>query len=79
MNEDPLVKKMNNLRGYIQAAREASMMNEVSMLESNLRMLKQQFRKQAMDEFARSLDDWVIPEASNPLSQVLNSYKIVVQ
>ena len=46
MNEDPMVQQMNNLRGYIQQAREANMFDEVSMLESNLRMLQEEFKRQ---------------------------------
>ena len=46
VNEDPMVQQMNNLRGYIQQAREANMFDEVSMLESNLRMLEEEFKRQ---------------------------------
>ena len=37
---------MNNLRGFIQAAKEANMLEEVATLENNLRMLQQEFRRQ---------------------------------
>jgi len=53
VNEDPMVEQMNNLRSFIQAAREANMLEEVAMLENNLRMLLLQdaqleFRRQAV-------------------------------
>merc|ERR1711962_1218746 len=50
VNEDPMVQQMNNLRGYIQQAREANMFDEVSMLESNLRMLQEEFKRQKEEE-----------------------------
>ena len=50
MNEDPMVQQMNNLRSYIQAAKEANMFDEVSMLESNFRMLQQEFKRQQEDD-----------------------------
>ena len=37
---------MKNLRGFIQAARDANMLEEVATLENNLRMLQQEFRRQ---------------------------------
>ena len=46
VNEDPLVQQMNNLRGFIQAAKDANMLEEVATLENNLRMLQQEFRRQ---------------------------------
>jgi len=49
MNEDPMVQQMNNLRSYIQAAREANMFDEVSMLESNFMMLQKEFKRQQED------------------------------
>ena len=82
MNEDPLVEQMNNLRGYIQAAREANMLDEVSMLESNLKMLQKEFKRQKEDD---ACGIWhIMPNiphsiASNPLSQVFNNSEIVVQ
>ena len=63
---------MNNLRGYIQAAREAGMFDEVSMLESNLKMLQQEFKRQKEADTVMSI-------ASNPLAQVFNNSEIVVQ
>lgn len=46
VNDDPMVQQMNNLRGYIKQAREANMFDEVSMLESNLKMLQEEFKRQ---------------------------------
>ena len=66
MNEDPLVVQMNNLRGYIQAAREANMSDEVSMLSSNFRMLQLELKRQKEGDTV----------TCNPLSQVLTSFEI---
>ena len=63
---------MNNLRGYIQAAREANMSDEVSMLSSNFRMLQQELKRQKEVDTVTSI-------ACYPLSQVLTSFEIVVQ
>lgn len=46
VNEDPMVQQMNIIRGYIQQAREASRFDEVNMLESNLRDLQEEFKRQ---------------------------------
>lgn len=45
VNDDPMVQQMNNLRGYIRQARDANMFDEVSMLESNLKMLQEEFQR----------------------------------
>ena len=45
-NEDPVVQQIKNLKSYIQQARDANMFDEVSMLESNLRMLEEEFKRQ---------------------------------
>ena len=45
-NEDPVVQQIKNLKSYIQQARDANMFDEVSMLESNLRMLEEESKKQ---------------------------------
>lgn len=50
VNEDPMVQQINNLRAYIKQAREANMFDEVSMLESNLRMLQEEFQRQKIQE-----------------------------
>merc|ERR1719228_1061851 len=50
VNEDPMVQQMNNLRGYIRQAREANMFDEVSMLESNLKMLQEEFQRQKAEQ-----------------------------
>ena len=75
VNEDPMVQQMNNLRGYIQQAREANMFDEVSMLESNLRMLQEEFKRQKEEEEAvaaakQQVADMSLEEASNPFFQV---------
>ena len=76
VNEDPMVQQMNNLRGYIQQAREANMFDEVSMLESNLRMLQEEFKRQKEEEAVatarQQVTDLSLEEASNPFSQVEN-------
>jgi len=73
VNEDPMVQQMNNLRGYIQQAREANMFDEVSMLESNLRMLQEEFKRQKEEEAVaaakQQVTDMSLEEASNPFSQ----------
>ena len=73
MNEDPMVQQMNNLRGYIQQAREANMFDEVSMLESNLRMLQEEFKRQKEEEAVTAanqrVNDLSLEEASNPFSE----------
>merc|ERR1719341_2639580 len=64
---------MNNLRGYIQQAREANMFDEVSMLESNLRMLQEEFKRQKEEEAVaaakQQVTDMSLEEASNPFSE----------
>ena len=66
---------MNNLRSYIQAAREANMFDEVSMLESNLRMLQEEFKRQKAEEAVaaakQQVTDMSLEESTNPFSQVL--------
>ena len=78
VNEDPMVQQMNNLRGYIQQAREANMFDEVSMLESNLRMLQEEFKRQKEEEAVaaakQQVTDLSLEEASNPFSQVKNQF-----
>ena len=73
VNEDPMVQQMNNLRGYIQQAREANMFDEVSMLESNLRMLQEEFKRQKEEEAVAAanqrVNDLSLEEASNPFSE----------
>ena len=75
VNEDPMVQQMNNLRGYIQQAREANMFDEVSMLESNLRMLQEEFKRQKAEEAVaaakQQVTDMSLEESTNPFSQVL--------
>ena len=66
MNEDPLVVQMNNLRGYIQAAREANMSDEVSMLSSNFRILQLELKRQKEGDTV----------TCNPLSQVLTGFEV---
>merc|ERR1711955_107619 len=58
---------MNNLRGYIQQAREANMFDEVSMLESNLRMLKEE--EEAVATAKQQVTEMSLEEASNPFFQ----------
>merc|ERR1712117_382239 len=58
---------MNNLRGYIQQAREANMFDEVSMLESNLRMLQEE--EEAVAAANQRVNDLSLEEASNPFSE----------
>ena len=81
VNEDPMVQQMNNLRGYIQQAREANMFDEVSMLESNLRMLQEEFKRQKEEEAVaaakQQVTDMSLEEASNPFSQVQTNSGIV--
>ena len=76
-----MVQQMNNLRGYIQQAREANMFDEVSMLESNLRMLQEEFKRQKEEEAVaaakQQVTDMSLEEASNPFSQVQTNSGIV--
>ncbi|XP_064473631.1 rabenosyn-5-like isoform X1 [Ornithodoros turicata] len=48
--EDPMVQQMNIIRGYIQQARAARRMDEVAMLEANLKELKQEYLRMTMKE-----------------------------
>jgi len=45
ISDDPMVQQMNIIRNYISKAREANRFDEVSMLESNLRDLQVEFKK----------------------------------
>ena len=65
-NENPLVQQMNNLKIYIQQARDANMFDEVSMLESNLRMLEEELTRQKEENVGK------LDEANRP-SQVGNN------
>jgi len=49
VNDDPLVQQMILIRGYIKQARDQNRFDEVSMLESNLAMLQEEFQKQNPD------------------------------
>ena len=73
-NENPLVLQMANLKSYIKQARDANMFDEVSMLESNLRMLQEEFKRQKEEEAVaaakQQVTDMSLEEASNPFSQV---------
>lgn len=50
VSEDPMVQQMNIIRGYIQQARSANRFDEVSMLESNLKELQIEYRRQKISE-----------------------------
>ena len=65
-NENPLVQQMTNLKSYIQQARDANMFDEVSMLESNLRMLEEELTRQKEENVGK------LDEANRP-SQVGNN------
>ena len=65
-NEDPVVQQIKNLKSYIQQARDANMFDEVSMLESNLRMLEEEFKRQK--EQNMDLDE--ASYSNKPVSQV---------
>ena len=68
-NENPLVQQMTNLKSYIKQARDANMFDEVSMLESNLRMLEEELTRQK-EENVGKLDE---ASQSNRPSQVGNN------
>ena len=57
---------MTNLKSYIQQARDANMFDEVSMLESNLRMLEEELTRQKEENVGK------LDEANRP-SQVGNN------
>jgi rabenosyn-5 len=44
--EDPMVQQMNIIRGYIKQARQAEKLDEVKMLEQNLKDLQQEYLRQ---------------------------------
>jgi len=50
VNDDPMVQQMTIIRGYIQQARDANRFDEVSMLENNLKMLQEEFKRQRISE-----------------------------
>jgi len=50
VNDDPMVQQMTIIRGYIQQARDANRFDEVSMLETNLKMLQEEFKRQNISE-----------------------------
>ena len=65
VNDDPMVQQMTIIRGYIQQARDANRsvgiltwiclttvcrFDEVSMLETNLKMLQEEFKRQKISE-----------------------------
>merc|ERR1719334_2167422 len=50
VNDDPMVQQMTIIRGYIQQARDANRFDEVHMLETNLKMLQEEFRKQKINK-----------------------------
>ena len=45
-NSDPMLQQMEIIRGYIRQAKEAQRMDEVTMLEQNLRDLADEYRRQ---------------------------------
>jgi len=50
VNDDPMVQQMTIIRGYIQQARDANRFDEVNMLETNLKMLQEEFKRQKINE-----------------------------
>jgi len=50
VSDDPMVQQMTIIKGYIQQARDANRFDEVSMLETNLKMLQEEFRRQNVSE-----------------------------
>lgn len=44
--EDPMVQQMNIIRGYIKQARQAEKLDEIKMLEENLKDLQQEYLRQ---------------------------------
>ena len=65
-NEDPMMEQIKNLKSYIKQARDANMFDEVSMLESNLRMLEEELTRQKEENVGK------LDEANRP-SQVGNN------
>ena len=41
--DDPMVQQMDIIRGYIKQARQANKLDEVQMLENNLKDLQQEY------------------------------------
>jgi len=50
VSDDPMVQQMTIIRGYIQQARDANRFDEVSMLETNLKMLQEEFKRQNISD-----------------------------
>jgi len=50
VSDDPMVQQMTIIRGYIQQARDANRFDEVSMLETNLKMLQEEFKRQKISD-----------------------------
>lgn len=75
VSEDPMVQQMNIIRGYIQQARSTNRFDEVSMLESNLKMLQVEYRRQKQVESldSRNVTPVTGSAAAAPPSQRLQS------
>jgi len=59
VNDDPMVQQMTIIRGYIQQARDANRFDEVHMLETNLKMLQEEFRKQSISDKSADTSGYV--------------------
>ena len=45
--KDPMIQQMNNIKAYIKQAKHAGKWDEVQMLDENLKMLQQEYWRQA--------------------------------
>ena len=63
---------MNNLRGFIQAARDANMLEEVATLENNLRMLQQEFRRQKVPLSPSEKEDDTVAAVKKQVTDIAN-------
>ncbi|XP_041130100.1 rabenosyn-5-like isoform X1 [Polyodon spathula] len=65
-NSDPLLQQIDNIQSFIQQAREASRVDEVNMLEENLRQLQDEYDQQqtllAMELSKRAAEEEAVQE-----------------
>jgi len=57
VSDDPMLQQIQIITGYIAQARQQNRFDEVNMLETNLRMLQEEFRKQSINQDNETLEN----------------------